>query len=119
MPIQRRLLLLLLDISISSINVVYDCNKIIFAFISSSIIELMIHEMCCHCMDNISFQRGNCGTIHFQEQAFDQMILADDKKELIRAVARNGGYAPIRAWITSMGGCLRHAKCNAVFLCAS
>lgn len=34
---------------------------------------------------------GNCGYIKFQEQAFDQLVLADDKKELIRAVARNAG----------------------------
>jgi hypothetical protein len=34
---------------------------------------------------------GNCGYINFQEQAFDQLVLADDKKELIRAVARNAG----------------------------
>eukprot|EP00978_Attheya_sp_CCMP212_P042804 scaffold267418_cov47-Attheya_sp.AAC.1 len=30
---------------------------------------------------------SNCGYINFQEQAFDQLVLADDKKELIRAVA--------------------------------
>jgi SpoVK/Ycf46/Vps4 family AAA+-type ATPase len=34
---------------------------------------------------------GNCGYINFQEQAFDQLVLAEDKKELIRAVARNAG----------------------------
>mmetsp|Transcript_29171 Transcript_29171/g.67914 ORF Transcript_29171/g.67914 Transcript_29171/m.67914 type:complete len:812 (-) Transcript_29171:845-3280(-) len=34
---------------------------------------------------------GNCGYIVFQEQAFDQLVLAEDKKELIRAVARNAG----------------------------
>jgi hypothetical protein len=34
---------------------------------------------------------GSCGYIQFQEQAFDQLVLADDKKELIRAVARNAG----------------------------
>jgi len=34
---------------------------------------------------------GNCGYIKFQEQAFDQLVLSDDKKELIRAVARNAG----------------------------
>lgn len=34
---------------------------------------------------------GNCGYISFQEQAFDQLVLAEDKKELIRAVARNAG----------------------------
>jgi DNA polymerase III delta prime subunit len=34
---------------------------------------------------------GNCGYIQFQEQAFDQLVLAEDKKELIRAVARNAG----------------------------
>ena len=34
---------------------------------------------------------GNCGYIMFQEQAFEQLVLADDKKELIRAVARNAG----------------------------
>jgi DNA replication protein DnaC len=34
---------------------------------------------------------GNCGYIKFQEQAFDQLVLAEDKKELIRAVARNAG----------------------------
>ncbi|KAL7573806.1 hypothetical protein ACA910_007832 [Epithemia clementina (nom. ined.)] len=34
---------------------------------------------------------GNCGYIVFQEQAFEQLVLADDKKELIRAVARNAG----------------------------
>lgn len=32
---------------------------------------------------------GNCGYIKFQEKAFDQLVLAEDKKELIRAVARN------------------------------
>eukprot|EP00339_Tiarina_fusa_P008612 CAMPEP_0117017234 /NCGR_PEP_ID=MMETSP0472-20121206/13487_1 /TAXON_ID=693140 ORGANISM="Tiarina fusus, Strain LIS" /NCGR_SAMPLE_ID=MMETSP0472 /ASSEMBLY_ACC=CAM_ASM_000603 /LENGTH=865 /DNA_ID=CAMNT_0004721545 /DNA_START=151 /DNA_END=2749 /DNA_ORIENTATION=+ len=37
---------------------------------------------------------GNCGYIHFQEQAFDQLVLAEDKKELIRAVARNAGGGP-------------------------
>ena len=34
---------------------------------------------------------GNCGYIKFQEQDFDQLVLAEDKKELIRAVARNAG----------------------------
>lgn len=34
---------------------------------------------------------SNCGYISFQEQAFDQLVLAEDKKELIRAVARNAG----------------------------
>jgi ATPase family associated with various cellular activities (AAA) len=34
---------------------------------------------------------GNCGYIRFQEKAFDQLVLAEDKKELIRAVARNAG----------------------------
>lgn len=34
---------------------------------------------------------GSCGYIHFQEQAFEQLVLDDDKKELIRAVARNAG----------------------------
>ena len=34
---------------------------------------------------------GNCGYISFQEKAFEQLVLADDKKELIRAVARNAG----------------------------
>ena len=34
---------------------------------------------------------GNCGYIKFQEQAFDQLVLAEDKKKLIRAVARNAG----------------------------
>jgi DNA polymerase III delta prime subunit len=34
---------------------------------------------------------GNCGYICFQEQAFEQLVLAEDKKELIRAVARNAG----------------------------
>jgi hypothetical protein len=36
---------------------------------------------------------GNCGYITFQEKAFDQLVLAEDKKELIRAVARNAGGA--------------------------
>ena len=34
---------------------------------------------------------GNCGYISFQEHAFEQLVLAEDKKELIRAVARNAG----------------------------
>lgn len=34
---------------------------------------------------------GNCGYICFQEQAFEQLVLEEDKKELIRAVARNAG----------------------------
>jgi len=34
---------------------------------------------------------GNCGYIHFQAQAFEQLVLSEDKKELIRAVARNAG----------------------------
>jgi hypothetical protein len=34
---------------------------------------------------------GNCGYIQFQERAFDQLVLAEEKKELIRAVARNAG----------------------------
>jgi len=34
---------------------------------------------------------GNAGYIHFREQAFEQLVLDDDKKELIRAVARNAG----------------------------
>ncbi|GAX27957.1 hypothetical protein FisN_32Lh021 [Fistulifera solaris] len=34
---------------------------------------------------------GNCGYIRFQEQAFEQLVLAADKKELIRAVARKAG----------------------------
>jgi hypothetical protein len=37
---------------------------------------------------------GNCGYIHFQEKAFDQLVLDADKKELIRAVARNAGGGP-------------------------
>jgi len=37
---------------------------------------------------------GNCGYINFQEQAFEQLVLAEDKKELIRAVARNAGGGP-------------------------
>lgn len=34
---------------------------------------------------------GNCGYIQFHEEAFQQLVLAEDKKELIRAVARNAG----------------------------
>jgi len=34
---------------------------------------------------------GNAGYIKFQEQAFAQLVLSEDKKELIRAVARNAG----------------------------
>ena len=34
---------------------------------------------------------GSCGFIHFMEKAFEQLVLAEDKKELIRAVARNAG----------------------------
>ena len=34
---------------------------------------------------------GNVNYIKFQEKAFDQLVLAEDKKELIRAVARNAG----------------------------
>jgi len=41
---------------------------------------------------------GNCGYIKFQEKAFDQLVLAEDKKELIRAVARNGGGAAAAEW---------------------
>eukprot|EP00980_Cylindrotheca_fusiformis_P021708 scaffold8535_cov132-Cylindrotheca_fusiformis.AAC.16 len=37
---------------------------------------------------------GNCGYINFQEQAFEQLVLAEEKKELIRAVARNAGGGP-------------------------
>ena len=37
---------------------------------------------------------GNCGYINFQEQAFEQLVLEEDKKELIRAVARNAGGGP-------------------------
>ena len=37
---------------------------------------------------------GNCGYINFQEQAFEQLVLDEDKKELIRAVARNAGGGP-------------------------
>ncbi|KAG7367454.1 phospholipid-translocating P-type ATPase, flippase [Nitzschia inconspicua] len=37
---------------------------------------------------------GNCGYITFQEQAFEQLVLEEDKKELIRAVARNAGGGP-------------------------
>jgi hypothetical protein len=37
---------------------------------------------------------GNCGYIHFQEKAFELLVLDDDKKELIRAVARNAGGGP-------------------------
>lgn len=37
---------------------------------------------------------GNCCFIQFQEQAFEQLVLAEDKKELIRAVARNAGGGP-------------------------
>ena len=36
-------------------------------------------------------QAGNVNYINFQEKAFDQLVLAEDKKELIRAVARNAG----------------------------
>jgi len=41
---------------------------------------------------------GNCGYIQFHEQAFDQLVLADDKKELIRAVARNAGGGATFHW---------------------
>ncbi|KAL9181683.1 hypothetical protein ACHAXT_012026 [Thalassiosira profunda] len=34
---------------------------------------------------------GNVNYINFQEKAFEQLVLADEKKELIRAVARNAG----------------------------
>jgi hypothetical protein len=37
---------------------------------------------------------GECGSlnyIHFQEKAFEQLVLEESKKELIRAVARNAG----------------------------
>ena len=34
---------------------------------------------------------NTCGHINFQQTAFDQLVLAEDKKELIRAVARNTG----------------------------
>jgi len=34
---------------------------------------------------------GNCGYINFQDQAFEQLVLDEGKKELIRAVARNAG----------------------------
>ncbi|KAL7469945.1 hypothetical protein ACHAXS_010182 [Conticribra weissflogii] len=34
---------------------------------------------------------GNVNYIKFQEQAFEQLVLAEEKKELIRAVARNAG----------------------------
>lgn len=36
-------------------------------------------------------QCGNVNYINFHEKAFDQLVLADEKKELIRAVARNAG----------------------------
>jgi hypothetical protein len=36
---------------------------------------------------------SNCGYISFQEQAFEQLVLDEGKKELIRAVARNAGNA--------------------------
>jgi DNA replication protein DnaC len=41
---------------------------------------------------------GNCGYISFQEQAFEQLVLAEDKKELIRAVARNAGSGGPSKW---------------------
>lgn len=34
---------------------------------------------------------GNVNYIRFHDKAFEQLVLADDKKELIRAVARNAG----------------------------
>eukprot|EP00986_Skeletonema_menzelii_P002509 scaffold678_cov146-Skeletonema_menzelii.AAC.17 len=34
---------------------------------------------------------GNVNYINFQEKAFEQLVLDEDKKELIRAVARNAG----------------------------
>ena len=34
---------------------------------------------------------GSVSYINFQEKAFDQLVLSEDKKELIRAVARNAG----------------------------
>ena len=34
---------------------------------------------------------GNVSYIKFQEKAFEQLVLSEDKKELIRAVARNAG----------------------------
>jgi Cdc6-like AAA superfamily ATPase len=34
---------------------------------------------------------STAGYIQFQTQAFDQLVLEESKKELIRAVARNGG----------------------------
>ena len=41
---------------------------------------------------------GNVGYIQFQEQAFEQLVLAEDKKELIRAVARNAGGGTDSSW---------------------
>ena len=34
---------------------------------------------------------GYCGTIHLQEQAFNQLVLAGNKNEVIRTVACNTG----------------------------
>jgi hypothetical protein len=35
----------------------------------------------------------SCAPIEFQAKAFDQLVLEAEKKELIRAVARNAGAA--------------------------
>jgi hypothetical protein len=37
---------------------------------------------------------SSCSYINFREEAFEQLVLAEDKKELIRAVARNAGGGP-------------------------
>lgn len=36
-------------------------------------------------------ESGNVNYIRFHDKAFEQLVLAEDKKELIRAVARNAG----------------------------
>jgi hypothetical protein len=41
---------------------------------------------------------STCGYIQFQTQAFDQLVLAESKKELIRAVARNASGTGRSKW---------------------
>ena len=41
---------------------------------------------------------GNVNYIRFHDKAFEQLVLADDKKELIRAVARNAGGGSNFEW---------------------
>lgn len=55
-------------------------------------------------IEGASALSGNCQYIEFQQKAFEQLVLEEDKKELIRAVARNAGLADAIDVVADKGG---------------